>query len=448
MFAVGLGTIQEGFFSAASMVIAVPTGIKIFGWLATMWGGRLRFTTAMLFAIGFVVMFTIGGISGVQFATIPIDLQTTDSYYVVAHFHYVLFGGTALAMFAGAYYWLPKITGRMLNETLGKWNFWLTLIGFNLTFFPMHIVGLLGMPRRVYTYPDLPGWGLWNFVETIGTIILGISVLIFLWNMYITFRRGPTAGDNPWDAWTLEWATPSPPPDYNFVTLPPIRSARPLWDLTHPEQASGRPRVAGSSANHDMMDAGRDRGFPRGLSTPMLGTLTFISSEVFFFGALIVAFLYFRFRSVSGPGPDQVLDLVYTSIFSVALFASSGTIALADRRLRRGDDRGFQVWLLVTILLGATFLAGQVFEYVLLYADHIVIGTNVFTSAFFTLTGFHGAHVAIGIVALSVLAGMARSGRFRNGEHPGAAESVSIYWHFVDAIWVVVFSVVYLLTIF
>ncbi len=448
MFAVGLGAIQEGFFSAASMVIAVPTGIKVFSWLATMWGGRLRFTTAMLFAFGFVLMFTIGGISGVHFATVPIDLQTTDSYYVVAHFHYVLFGGSAFAIFAGAYYWFPKITGRLLNETLGKWHFWLTLIGFNLTFFPMHIVGLMGMPRRVYTYPDLPGWGLWNFIETIGTAILGISVLVFLWNMYITFRRGPDAGDNPWDAWTLEWATTSPPPGYNFVTLPPIRSARPLWDLAHPDLASGGPSTPGSSAGRDTPDAGQEQGFPRGLATPMLGTLVFISSEIFFFGSLIIAFLYFRFRSVSGPGPHEVLDLMYTAIFSVALFASSGTIALADRKLRRGDDRGFHIWLLVTILLGATFLAGQIVEYVRLYADHIVIGTNVFTSAFFTLTGFHGAHVAIGIVALSVLAGMARSGRFRHGEHRGAAEAISTYWHFVDAIWVVVFSVVYLLTLF
>jgi heme/copper-type cytochrome/quinol oxidase subunit 1 len=196
MFAVGMSTEEEAFFGATSMVIAVPTGIKVFSWIATMWGGRLRFTTAMLFAIGFVLMFTIGGISGIHFATVPIDLQTTDTYYVIAHFHYILFGGSAFAMFAGTYYWFPKITGRLLNETLGKWHFWLTFIGFNLTFFPMHFLGLMGMPRRVFTYPDLQGWSTLNFIQTVGTVILTLSVLIFLWNMYIAIRCGP-AGDNP-----------------------------------------------------------------------------------------------------------------------------------------------------------------------------------------------------------------------------------------------------------
>jgi heme/copper-type cytochrome/quinol oxidase subunit 1 len=217
------------------MLIAVPTGIKIFNWLATMWGGALRFRTAMLFAMGFVAMFTIGGLSGVTLAVVPVDWQVTDTYYVVAHLHYVLFGGSMLAIFAGAYYWFPKMSGRLLSERLGHWHFWLTFIGFNLAFFPMHVVGLIGMPRRVYTYPGLPGWGELNLASTIGAAILGVAMLVFLWNLVISLRTGAVAGDDPWEGWTLEWATTSPPPPHNFATLPPIRSRRPLWDLKHPD---------------------------------------------------------------------------------------------------------------------------------------------------------------------------------------------------------------------
>jgi cytochrome c oxidase subunit I len=235
MFAVGLGQAFNTAFATASFAIAVPTGIKIFNWTATMWGGKIRFTTSMLFATSFLVLFTMGGISGVTFAAVPLDWQTTDTYYVVAHFHYVLFGGTVFALLAGTYYWFPKITGRLLSEKWGKVHFLLTFIGFNLTFFVQHILGLIGMPRRVYTYPNLPGWGTLNLISTIGAFILGLSVLAFVWNMIISLRNGQIAGDNPWEAWTLEWATTSPPPVHNFDRVPPVRGRRPLWDLAHPE---------------------------------------------------------------------------------------------------------------------------------------------------------------------------------------------------------------------
>ncbi len=237
MFAVGMGHALDGFFAASSMLIAVPTGVKIFNWIATMWGGSIRFTTSMLFAIAFLVQFTVGGLSGVTFAIAPVDWQTTDTYYVVAHFHYVLFGGTFFAIMAGAYYWFPKMTGRMLSEGWGKVHFWLMLIGFNLTFFVQHILGLIGMPRRVYTYPDLPHWGTLNLASTIGAFILALSVLVFMWNIVVSLRSGKPAGNNPWDAWTLEWATTSPPPSYNFDQVPPVQGRRPLWDLAHPDEA-------------------------------------------------------------------------------------------------------------------------------------------------------------------------------------------------------------------
>jgi len=229
MFSVGLGPIADSVFSATTMLIAIPTGVKIFNWIATMWGGKIRFTTPMLFAVGFIAMFIIGGLSGVMHSSPPADLQQTDTYFVVAHFHYVLFGGAMFGIFAGIYYWWPKAFGRTLNESIGKAHFWLTIIGANLTFFPMHFIGLLGMPRRIYTYDPALGLDSMNMVATVGAFILGLSALVFLVNVLYSRRRGEPAGANPWDAATLEWATPSPPPAYNFTVLPEVRSRLPLW---------------------------------------------------------------------------------------------------------------------------------------------------------------------------------------------------------------------------
>src|SRR6202166_2405741 len=235
MFTVGMSANATTFFVASTMAIAVPTGIKIFNWLATMWGGKIEFKTPMLFCIGFLFQFLIAGLTGVMLGVSPFDWQLSGSYFVVAHFHYMIVGGIIFALFAAFYYWYPKITGRMLNEKLGKIHFWLLVIGFHLTFDLMHIPGVLGMPRRIYTYEPGRGWDTLNFVVTIGVFFQAAGVLAFVGNLLWSYWRGEIAGGDPWDAWTLEWSTTSPPPAYNFATIPEVRSRRPLWDLKHPE---------------------------------------------------------------------------------------------------------------------------------------------------------------------------------------------------------------------
>jgi cytochrome c oxidase subunit 1 len=231
MFSTGMGPAADSYFGAATMLIAIPTGVKIFNWMATMWGGRIRFTTPMLFSIAFIMLFTIGGISGVMHASPPTDLQQTDTYFIVAHFHYVLFGGGFMGIFGAIYYWWPKVFGRLLNERLGKWHFWLAFMGLNLTFFPMHLIGLLGMPRRVYTYSAELGLGSMNLAATVGAMILGFSTLILVFNVWYSSKRGEKADKNPWGAATLEWAVSSPPPVYNFSVLPEVSSRLPLWTV-------------------------------------------------------------------------------------------------------------------------------------------------------------------------------------------------------------------------
>jgi heme/copper-type cytochrome/quinol oxidase subunit 1 len=240
MFAVGLPPIAQMFFAATSTLIAIPTGVKIFNWIATMWGGRVRFTTAMLFAIGFIVQFMVGGLSGVSLSVVPFDYQVTDTYYLVAHLHYVLPAGALMALFAGLYYWFPKMSGRMLDERLGTLQFWVFIVGTNLTFFPMHLLGLFGMPRRIYTYAAHLGWDGLNLTSSIGAYLLAVGVLIFIANWFITVHKPANAPADPWDAFTLEWATTSPPPPEDFETIPPVRSARPVWDAKHPEKADYR----------------------------------------------------------------------------------------------------------------------------------------------------------------------------------------------------------------
>ncbi len=235
MFTVGMTSAGNAFFALSTMLVGIPTGIKIFNWLATMWGGKIRFHTPMLFCTAFLFQFLAAGLTGIMLSVAPWNWQLHGSYFVIAHFHYVLVGAIVFNVFAGIYYWFPKATGRMLDETLGKWHFWLFFIGFHVTFDTMHFAGLEGMPRWIYTYPADRGWAHLNLVVSIGGLIQGIAVLIFAYNLFWSLFKGKVAGNDPWDAWTLEWSTSSPPPVYNFATDPVVHSRRPLWDLKHPE---------------------------------------------------------------------------------------------------------------------------------------------------------------------------------------------------------------------
>jgi cytochrome c oxidase subunit I len=428
MFTVGMGRPLDVFFIITSMLIAIPTGVKVLNWSATMFGGRIRFDVPMLFCIAFLIQFTLAGLTGVSHASAALDWQTKNSYFLVAHFHFVFVGAIVFAMLGALPYWFPKMSGRMMSESLGRWTFWLWVIGFNMTFIIQHVLGLYGMPRRIFTYPDIPGWGWMNMLSTIGVFFMGAGSLVLLWNIAHSFFRGRVAGDNPWNAWTLEWATTSPPPHENFVALPPIHSRRPLWDVANPD----RPDPVVGDDQVVLPDHNKT------------GILAFIFSEVGFFGALILAYLYFYAHPQAGPGPKG-LDVPRTLIFSVCLFASSFTFwrsEVALTKQRRGSMLG---WLGLTIALGGVFLVGQVNEYWKLFQTGVDLSTNMFSTTFFTLTGFHGLHVLIGLIVLLIFLWLAWEGDFASSRPGSAFKAAGYYWHFVDVVWVFVLLTVYIL---
>jgi len=429
MFTVGMGRPLDLFFAIASMLIAIPTGVKVLNWTATMLGGRIRLQVPMLFCIAFLIQFLCAGITGISHAVVPLDWQTKNSYYLVAHFHFVAVGAIVFAVLGALQYWFPKMSGRFLSERLGKWTFWLMVIGFNMTFIIQHFLGLLGMPRRVFTYPDLPHFTWMNMLSTIGVFFMAAAALVLVWNLIASFFGGKTAGDNPWNAWTLEWATTSPPPHENFYALPPIRSRRPLWDVANPDRPD--PVVGENSSAIQIVDKNK------------AGILTFILSEAGFFATLLLAYLYFYAHPQPGPTPRE-LDVPRTLIFSVCLFASSLTFwrsEIAMRKRQRGSMLG---WLALTVALGGIFLVGQGTEYWKLFQTGVDVSTNLFATTFFTLTGFHGLHVLLGLVALLIFLWLAWRGDFASGGEP-AFEAAGYYWHFVDVVWVFVLLTVYIL---
>jgi cytochrome c oxidase subunit I len=301
MFAIGLPQLNLAFFSAASLVIVIPSGTQIFAWLATMFAGKVVLKTPMLFTIGFIFVFVIGGLTGAMLGSVPFDQQAHDSYFVVAHLHYVLVGGMVFPLFGVLYYWLPKITGKLMHERMGKLSFWVMFVGFNLAFFPMHITGLLGQPRRTFTYESGLGWDIHNMLSTIGAFMLTVGIAITLWNIVSSIRKGTPAGKDPWRSETLEWATTSPPPDYNFDAIPTVESRTPMWD--QPELQSARGDLSGPPPDHpsswtldeghvalstSMMDATPQAVIELPGESPWPFTLT-VAMTVFFFAFLLDA---------------------------------------------------------------------------------------------------------------------------------------------------------------
>jgi cytochrome c oxidase subunit 1/cytochrome c oxidase subunit I+III len=299
MFATGIPALALSFFSAASLIITLPSGVQFFAWIATMWKGVVHFSTAMLFAIGFLLIFLLGGITGVMVAVVPFDWQVTDSYFVVAHFHYVLNGAVVFPIFGAIYYWMPKMTGRMLDERLGRISFWTMFVGFNLAFFPMHVLGLLGMPRRVYTYQPGLGWDGLNVLATIGGFMFAIGTGITLVNFVISRRRGAPAGPNPWQADTLEWAIASPPPHYNFAAIPVVYSRHPLWDEEFAIATSGEDRA--TEAFGEEGAAARETPITAGLQADAEDTMVVPPETVLPFVLALGIALFFVGLIVEGP---------------------------------------------------------------------------------------------------------------------------------------------------
>ena len=515
MFATGIPPLALSFFAGASMIIAIPSAVGVFSWLATIWLGRPRRTTSFLYMAGFVALFTIGGVTGVMTAAVPFDLQLTDTYFVVAHLHYVLVGINVFPVIGAVYYWFPKMTGKLMDERLGKWGYWVSFVGTNLVFFPMHVLGMMGMPRRIYTYAAEFGWGPLNMLETVGAFVFVIGMLIFFVNVFLSARRGAPAGDNPWDAPTLEWATSSPPKPYNFAIIPTIASRHPLWEDRLQESAGrstfgnglvlaeGRETVGTSVLDAEpqvVMRMPGDSYAPIALATTltlaffaMLGGSVWLSAVAFsgvlasilkwlwpahragdvvessrsgtlvmegsgvqsvawwgmvcvlvtegaFFLYLLASYFYLASTSTNAfptHGPPEIrLALLNTCI----LFASSVTLELGKRAVRRGNNGRAAIGTGVTILLGLVFIALQLVE----YSGHAGRPTDdAYASLFFTITGFHGLHVCVGILMLVVLFTRIVRGHFSAKRHT-AVTNVTMYWHFVDVVWFVVFTSLYL----
>jgi cytochrome c oxidase subunit I+III len=515
MFATGLPLLSLSVFTIASMVIGIPSGIQIFSALGTLWNGDPVLQTPLLYVLGFIVTFVIGGISGIMIASVPFDLQAHDTYFIVAHFHYVLIGGAVFPLLGAMYYWFPKMTGRMLDERLGKWNFWLTIIGFNVAFFPMHISGLLGMPRRVYTYLPGLGWDIYNFISTIGAYILGVGLLVLLINVIQSLMREADAPDNPWGAGGLEWATTSPPLPYNFDALPVVASRYPLWDTPEATQAYELPgpldrrETLGSTAldaepemrvllpsptwvpfllalaiawlllstlvglklvivwavvcmlligvwhwpkgrewSTEWVKEGPEGALPvssvvKPPSKPLFyyGTLLFIVIEAMEYGALIASYFYIRSSFSAWPPGDMPMPALNIPTLAILLLlASLIPTYLGDEAIKKGDQRGLQINLIIETVLDLGFIA-------LLWMDlgNIIFNwdENAYGSLYWVLVV--GMLVLAAILVLEDLYVLVLAYRgFFNAERHWGVEAASLSSYFTVAVGLAIYLTVYI----
>lgn len=526
MFATGISPIALAFFGAASVLISIPSAVAVFAWIATIWAGRPVFTVPFLYFASFVLMFVIGGVSGVMTAAVPLDWQLNDTYFIVAHLHYVLLGINVFPVLGGITYWFPKFTGRMMNERWGKLAFWVVLVGFNLGFFPMHISGLLGMPRRVYTYPEGMGWDTSNMITTIGSFLLGIGVLLFAINALVSAKRGRIAPNNPWDAPGLEWSVPSPPPPYNFAVLPHVGSRHPLWEdrlvpegqpsnfeygyllhegrealgvgplsgepdviLKMPEDAwspfflgifcalfflslllhspvfaavtlvansvtlgawlwprrsleqrePAPPRSQDSSCPGDNTDAALPVGSAGEHSGGWWGVLALVLTEASLFGYLLFSYFYSQSQTSLRWPPEGLPKVGVGAVSTCVLLVSSALMWLAERSVRNNRPRRGTYWTIGAVVLGCLFVGIQLKE----WHDHPYgMTAHLYGSLYYTITGFHLAHVIVGIAILILLALWAALGYF-DRQRSAAFSIGSLYWHFVDIVWLFIFASLY-----
>ncbi len=492
--------LMNSVFAFTTMLVAVPTGVKIFNWLATIWKGKIVFNTAMLMSLGFIFLFTIGGISGVALAIVPFTWQMHDSYFVVAHFHNVLIGGSIFIVMAGTFYWFPKMTGKFLDERMGKWLFWLWFVGFMVTYFPQYILGLLGMPRRIYTYAEGIGWEIWNGLSSLGSVMLAAGFLLFIYNVVVSLRGPKTAGPNPWKyGYTLEWATTSPPAEYNFgVELPTeFRSERPLYDWQKMglwpvgEEATLRPSdihlpkpsiwpfitsvgltvfLAGLVMQGPLWIVGLgislfamvlwagEQAFESEevelevehhnrtkMGNGMMATYWFLGSEAALFAMVFSAYFYLYFTGRFA-FPEELPSVTLALLNTLFLVSSSITVHVAHHDLMHNKRKTFLGLLAATLGFGAIFLGITGIEWAEIIS-HIDPRENLYYSAFFAITGLHMLHVVIGLFMLAVAFVRGMRGAYSPKIHAGVSAPVA-YWHMVDVVWIFVLLFVYVLPIF
>lgn len=495
MFTVGESLLFQMVFVFFTVLVAVPTGVKIFSLLGTLWRGHLDFKTPLLFVMGFMFNFLLGGITGVMLAVVPFDYQVQDSYFVVAHFHNVLMAGSGFLAFAGFYYWWPKISGRMYPENWGRLHFWLFLVGYLVTFMPQYVLGFLGMPRRYYTYPD--GLYLWNSLNawsTVGAFILALGGICWVIAVIQSFRQNVRASDNPWGGYTLEWATSSPPPSYNFaVNFPTVfKSERPLYDW---EKEGLKPTPVDPATIHlpaptvwpfmtavGLLVSGIGLALPwsvngvmngwlivglitfiyslfkwalrkeydhpvvhhtvTGKSNAWVGMAWFIVSEIALFGILIAGYLYLRLTGAATPPEEHRPALWLALMNTFFLVASSFTVHYAHHDLRSNKFSPFRLGLLISIILGTVFFLFQVYEFSVLFSHHSYT-EQLWVAAFVLIVGLHGAHVVIGGTGLAMAYAQGLFGKIDSHEQ-GTLEGSSMYWHLVDAVWLFIVTIFYI----